>query len=138
MWGEEPSYFVVVKGEAGGATADRVGREVGPAGQETCLQLCEPVPALTERQPNAREVSKVEEHRTRIPPERLVEAEETCGVPEVTPSEEFELLRIPPIVIGAARDSVDGIDDDVGLEQRRLPAQEVRRRAAGGERQHGG
>src|SRR5207244_2778536 len=112
--------------------------EVRSAGQEACLQLRQSVAALAKGAPDVWEVGQVEEHGARVAREDLLEAEEACSFSEVARAQELELPSVPPIVVRTARDSVDRVDDYVGLEQRRLPVQEVRRRGAGGKRQHGG
>src|SRR5207253_4884427 len=77
-------------------------------------ELRQPIPSLAESGADAVEVGEVEEHGARVMGERLVEAEEAGRVPEVARAEDLELLRVRPKVIGAARDPVDGVHDDVG------------------------
>src|SRR5262249_59012319 len=72
------------------------------------------------------------------PSRGLPEDTEACRVAEVSRAKELELLRVSTIVVGAARDAFDGVDDDVGLDERGLLAEEVRRYSAEGQCQHGG
>src|SRR5206468_9322409 len=135
---EEVRDLVVEESETGRAEAERVGSEVEAPAGDPALQLRRAIAAVTEVLEHAREVGQAVDVHGCVGGECLPEREAACRAPEVALPEQLERALGAVVEVGAGREPLDCVHDQVEVEQRRgWRAEEVGRNAARGSVERG-